>query len=152
MTITYTAYVQNRSGRIFRDAAGSCKSAINKVLKMAERVGFEPTEGCPSTVFKTAAFDHSATSPKSLALCRGVAMRCTIHHPCRAALGYRNPATVDQPISAKTQGFSSCCFGWGCLSLGTVMVECCQYQPFDTSQVTRGFHQNEYDRQDSHRF
>ena len=30
---------------------------------MAERVGFEPTEGCPSTVFKTAAFDHSATSP-----------------------------------------------------------------------------------------
>ena len=31
---------------------------------MAEKVGFEPTEGHPSTVFKTAAFDHSATSPK----------------------------------------------------------------------------------------
>ncbi len=32
---------------------------------MAERVGFEPTEGCnPSTVFKTAAIDRSATSPK----------------------------------------------------------------------------------------
>lgn len=30
---------------------------------MAERQGFEPWEGCPSTVFKTAAFDHSATSP-----------------------------------------------------------------------------------------
>ncbi len=31
---------------------------------MAERVGFEPTDGgYPSTVFKTAAFDHSATSP-----------------------------------------------------------------------------------------
>ncbi len=30
---------------------------------MAERQGFEPWEGCPSTVFKTVAFDHSATSP-----------------------------------------------------------------------------------------
>ncbi len=30
---------------------------------MAERQGFEPWEGFPSTVFKTAAFDHSATSP-----------------------------------------------------------------------------------------
>ncbi len=31
--------------------------------EMAEREGFEPPEGCPSTVFKTAAFDRSATSP-----------------------------------------------------------------------------------------
>ena len=31
---------------------------------MAERQGFEPWEGYPSTVFKTAAFDRSATSPK----------------------------------------------------------------------------------------
>ncbi len=31
--------------------------------KLADRVGFEPTEGCPSTVFKTAAIDHSATYP-----------------------------------------------------------------------------------------
>ena len=31
---------------------------------MAERVGFEPTDGRPSTVFKTAAFGHSATSPE----------------------------------------------------------------------------------------
>ena len=30
---------------------------------LAEAVGFEPTEGCPSTVFKTAAFNHSATPP-----------------------------------------------------------------------------------------
>jgi hypothetical protein len=30
---------------------------------MAERVGFEPTDPCGSTVFKTAAFGHSATSP-----------------------------------------------------------------------------------------
>ncbi|SJM94445.1 hypothetical protein CRENPOLYSF1_540033 [Crenothrix polyspora] len=32
---------------------------------MAERQGFEPWEGYPSTVFKTAAFGRSATSPNS---------------------------------------------------------------------------------------
>jgi hypothetical protein len=31
---------------------------------MAEREGFEPPEACASTVFKTAAFDRSATSPR----------------------------------------------------------------------------------------
>ena len=30
---------------------------------LAERQGFEPWEALTSTVFKTAAFDHSATSP-----------------------------------------------------------------------------------------
>jgi hypothetical protein len=30
---------------------------------VAEREGFEPPDPCGSTVFKTAAFDHSATSP-----------------------------------------------------------------------------------------
>ncbi len=33
---------------------------------MAESEGFEPPDGCPSTVFKTAAFDHSASSPEKL--------------------------------------------------------------------------------------
>ncbi len=33
---------------------------------IAERQGFEPREVLPSTVFKTAAIDHSATSPKLL--------------------------------------------------------------------------------------
>ena len=33
---------------------------------MAERQGFEPWVGYkPTTVFKTAAFDHSATSPEA---------------------------------------------------------------------------------------
>ena len=32
----------------------------------AERQGFEPREVLPSTVFKTAAIDHSATPPKLL--------------------------------------------------------------------------------------
>lgn len=31
---------------------------------MAEEVRFELTEGCPSAVFKTAAFSHSATPPQ----------------------------------------------------------------------------------------
>ena len=30
---------------------------------MAGRVGFEPTVGCPTLVFKTSALDHSATCP-----------------------------------------------------------------------------------------
>ena len=34
---------------------------------MAVGQGFEPREGCPSTVFKTAAFDHSASPPKLFA-------------------------------------------------------------------------------------
>ncbi len=33
---------------------------------MAVGQGFEPREGLPSTVFKTAAFDHSASPPKNL--------------------------------------------------------------------------------------
>lgn len=40
---------------------------LNQVQKpghnMAEEVGFEPTRSCPLTVFKTVAFDHSATPP-----------------------------------------------------------------------------------------
>jgi hypothetical protein len=35
------------------------KTAPNgTVCVLAERVGFEPTEGCPSPVFKTGAFDQ----------------------------------------------------------------------------------------------
>ena len=33
--------------------------------------GFEPSEGCPSTVFKTAAISHSANSPNTLCLEEG---------------------------------------------------------------------------------
>jgi hypothetical protein len=33
---------------------------------MAEREGFEPPVPCGTTVFKTAAFDHSAISPNSI--------------------------------------------------------------------------------------
>ena len=35
---------------------------------MAEREGFEPPVGCPTTVFKTAALSHSAISPRTFSL------------------------------------------------------------------------------------
>ena len=35
---------------------------------MAEEVGFEPTVPCGTTVFKTAALDHSATPPHETAI------------------------------------------------------------------------------------
>ena len=31
---------------------------------MAEKEGFEPSESCPSAVFKTAALNHSTISPR----------------------------------------------------------------------------------------
>ena len=38
---------------------------MSKTNNMAEEEGFEPSERCSrSTVFKTAAFNHSATPPK----------------------------------------------------------------------------------------
>ena len=32
--------------------------------KLAEGQGFEPWVGCPTLIFKTSAFDHSATPPR----------------------------------------------------------------------------------------
>ena len=44
---------------------------------LAEREGFEPPDRRRSTVFKTAAFDHSATSPNTLrARSYDTALRC----------------------------------------------------------------------------
>ncbi len=40
------------------------KGPVQGLWYMAERVGFEPTVGRPTTVFKTVSFDHSDTSPK----------------------------------------------------------------------------------------
>jgi hypothetical protein len=46
--------------------AVACRKRLKKARRytsMAEREGFEPPDRRRSTVFKTAAFDHSATSP-----------------------------------------------------------------------------------------
>ena len=45
---------------------GVCREFVE--FGMAERVGFEPTNACASAVFKTAAFNHSATFPREDAI------------------------------------------------------------------------------------
>ncbi len=42
---------------------GSLRSLLRSERRLAEREGFEPPDPCGSTVFKTAAIGHSATSP-----------------------------------------------------------------------------------------
>ena len=63
-------FIRYRFGLPFGDKAH--KSVYENVLHfigvrtrllLAEREGFEPPDSCPSTVFKTAAFDRSAISP-----------------------------------------------------------------------------------------
>ena len=46
-----------------RSADSSGKLGWSQREDMAERVGFEPTVGEPTAVFKTAALDRSAISP-----------------------------------------------------------------------------------------
>jgi hypothetical protein len=54
--------------RICLDALGSDleHGGCLSFCKLAEEVGFEPTEPCGSTVFKTAALNHSAIPPRKL--------------------------------------------------------------------------------------
>ena len=54
----------------------------------AERQGFEPRVPRGTTVFKTAAIDHSATSPKLLLLCH------LSKTPFRSALFFKSDAKV----------------------------------------------------------
>ena len=49
---------------------------------LAEREGFEPPDGCPSTVFKTAALNRSATSPEA----RSIADLALSGHPGPAGI------------------------------------------------------------------
>ena len=58
---------------------------------LAERVGFEPTKGYkPLLVFKTSAFDHSATSPV-----RGFAPRIVLA-PAPGFNSESNPIAIDE--------------------------------------------------------
>ena len=45
-----------------------CQHLETASRHLAERVGFEPTEGFPSAVFKTASLDHSDISPLRVSL------------------------------------------------------------------------------------
>ena len=46
-----------------RPIGGICEANCREIETMAEGEGFEPPEPRGSTVFKTAAIDHSATPP-----------------------------------------------------------------------------------------
>ena len=62
-------------------------------IRLAERVGFEPTVPCGTPVFKTGAIDHSATSPIQL---------------CPSGNGHRerNVATSLQKLNLDAANFS----------------------------------------------
>lgn len=45
------------------DPSKYCPELPEAQCMLAEGVGFEPTNACASAVFKTAAFNHSATLP-----------------------------------------------------------------------------------------
>ena len=70
--------------------------------QLAERQGFEPWDAHTSTVFKTAAIDHSATSPfcrEAMCIARlpGLQATCTDH---------RNPDRTDKSVSRIHSGDS----------------------------------------------
>ncbi len=74
---------------VFGDASSSDK--------MAEREGFEPPGPCGPAVFKTAAIDHSATSPCFLASNSNPGWQAvggfrSPENPRRSDSGYRNPS------------------------------------------------------------
>ena len=50
-------------GRAFRDPSGEMRENSRRLI-LAERVGFEPTVGCPTHAFQACAFDRSAISPE----------------------------------------------------------------------------------------
>ena len=53
-------WVVRRGGIIFADPIGDREASI----RMADGVGFEPTDAFTSLVFKTSALNHSATHPQ----------------------------------------------------------------------------------------
>ena len=74
VTLSYLAcffvFISNATDRTWNgpnnnanDFLIQCVISMGYLVCLAERQGFEPWEGCPSTVFKTAAFDRSAISP-----------------------------------------------------------------------------------------
>ena len=75
------------------------------VIKLAERVGFEPTDAFTSPVFKTGAFDHSAISPYVKAnLCQ---KQIRFYHP-RSRLSTQNARSRRINISRRSRGDFLC--------------------------------------------
>ena len=68
---------------------------------LAEEVGFEPTNGCPLPVFKTGAFNRSATLPLTLGLRRLKPLGNTSETACES---YSFGACFSSSASAITTG------------------------------------------------
>ena len=72
MRLECASYIRTKSGAIlshpFNENQRNLLNAQLVTLSSAEREGFEPPEPLSSTVFKTAAIDHSAISPDALCL------------------------------------------------------------------------------------
>ena len=65
-TLSYAViHTLSREGKMLRIV-----NVYNGLVKMAERVGFEPTVPCGTQHFQCCALDHSATSPWKNAKCR----------------------------------------------------------------------------------
>ncbi len=84
---------------------------------MAEEVGFEPTDGFPSTVFKTAAFNHSAIPPFSIVY--------TIFSKCVNSIYNKSMNDIDYMKLALEQ--ARIAYSLGEVPIGALVV----YQPFD---------------------
>ena len=81
----------------------------------ADGVGFEPTVGCPTLVFKTSAFDHSATHPDNVSDQSKGPVRISLSeqwprlgpHPMRGLVARRSQtrlATIPTPSCRHHQG------------------------------------------------
>ena len=80
---------------------------------MAEGVGFEPTSRCRDTVFKTAAFDHSAIPPAEFKFLSFAAVKGQqLLTACRS-LEIRVPSN-SQRLSLMTAGPWLSCLLTGC--------------------------------------
>ncbi len=65
VTMNLYSYFTPAVGFADRKALKNEGQSQSVIALIADGVGFEPTEGFPSAVFKTAAFNHSATHPYS---------------------------------------------------------------------------------------
>ena len=78
----------------------------SKRENVAEEEGFEPPDALTSTVFKTAAFDHSATPPQKISSVAAVSLPYLSQHPLSSEKQREN-ATVSRVC---LNGFSAAHF------------------------------------------
>ena len=95
---------------LYADLAFSKARHRRPLEKVAEREGFEPPEPCGSTVFKTAAIDHSATPPMGV-IVKDAARSLHARRPSAVAIStYRHPVTTRQRPERSASIACWCCF------------------------------------------